>query len=203
MARNGVTFEAVEQAVSQIEARGEAPTYLAIRNELGGGSLTTIGNHLKEIRTQRVSSPSMKYELPYELKQDFNRLMEQLWRTTQVFSAQDVEYLRRAANGRVEAIEKDLELLTTYCDEMADQLKEKSDELVGAQQEIKIRDRAKAHLEGEKAALEKQVAVLTRSVETQAASFERWMSQGKETGEVRKSSGTGGRKGKTTELPQA
>lgn len=50
MAKTGVTFEQVAQAVQALKARGINPTSRAVRDELGGGSPNVIHRHLTALR---------------------------------------------------------------------------------------------------------------------------------------------------------
>ena len=47
MARNGIQYSDVQQAIDALLARGDTPSVQRIRDVLGTGSFTTISDHFR------------------------------------------------------------------------------------------------------------------------------------------------------------
>ncbi|WP_166256323.1 DNA-binding protein [Marinobacter salicampi] len=68
MARTGVTFEQVVEAVKAIEAEDETPTIQRIRQRLGTGSPNTIHRHLRSFQEQSRPQKPVALKLPEKLQ---------------------------------------------------------------------------------------------------------------------------------------
>lgn len=76
-----ITTDSIYQAADAIAERGERPTLAAVRQELGGGSFTTIGEALKAWKAQQTSAHELaQVELPDALDQQARQLFGQLWK---------------------------------------------------------------------------------------------------------------------------
>lgn len=110
MARKGITVDQVEQAVNAIESRGDTATMAAIRQELGGGSMTTISSHLKELRSGSAEPKQLnEVQLPDTLKRMSGEILEAFWKTAVDIATDDVEAIRKSAGARVDALYRELE----------------------------------------------------------------------------------------------
>jgi len=109
--------------------------------------------------------------------------MAQLWQKAQAVAAQDVEALRRTANARVLAVEKDLEQVTRKLDATMDELDQSVDALSESTAQVRALEQAQAMLHGENEGLTQQLGALKSSIETQAHILGRLMDQGPVKGE--------------------
>lgn len=75
MGRTGVTLFDVEQAALQLQGRGKTPSIDAIRDILGTGSKSTIGQHLKDWKSAQQEAQK---KLPNELLSLVTGLWERL-----------------------------------------------------------------------------------------------------------------------------
>ena len=56
MARNGIQYCDVQQAIDELLSRGDTPSVQRIRDVLGTGSFTTISDHFRLWRSERAES---------------------------------------------------------------------------------------------------------------------------------------------------
>jgi len=77
MARPGVEYEAVERVARQLMSQGQHPSVHKIREILGTGSNTTIGNHLKTWQTSFAASKSPA--LPESVPEDLMNPLDDFW----------------------------------------------------------------------------------------------------------------------------
>lgn len=75
MARSGVTFSEVEDAIRYLQGLGRSPTVDAIREHLGTGSRTTLAEHLKRWRALQTGDEN---RLPQPLLAMLNGLWDSL-----------------------------------------------------------------------------------------------------------------------------
>ncbi|TWA62129.1 plasmid replication DNA-binding protein KfrA [Azospirillum brasilense] len=83
------TQAAVQAAYHTLVAQGIPPTYDAVRNQIGGGSMTTINRHLREIAAASsppmppspVPSAPLSEEAPVELPLEWLQVVDGLSRT--------------------------------------------------------------------------------------------------------------------------
>lgn len=111
MATKGITIDQVRQAFNDLQTRGEAPTLIAIRQELGNsGSMSTIHRHLREIRQEHgTTSQSVPEDTPEDLKKLMTDVMSTLWRKASEIASADVEAIRKSALEQVEALNRELQ----------------------------------------------------------------------------------------------
>lgn len=76
-----VTQESIIQAAEALVARGESPTLAAVRQEVGGGSYTTISDAMREWRQSKEKERIMAevIMIPAELQQALNEAGRSLW----------------------------------------------------------------------------------------------------------------------------
>ena len=67
MAREGLSFEQVEEAAKKITGRGERVSLRSVRAELGSGSLTTIQRHLNDMQGSTKRQTANKVDAALEL----------------------------------------------------------------------------------------------------------------------------------------
>lgn len=109
MARTGTTIEQVKQAIRVIEERGETATMIAIRQEIGGGSMTTISDHLKTLRQAKENTaPSIQVEIPDVLRKMMSEVLTSIWQKANEIASADVEVIRKMTTDQVAALEIDL-----------------------------------------------------------------------------------------------
>ncbi|RDB43327.1 hypothetical protein DU490_08275 [Halomonas sp. DQ26W] len=99
MARSGVQYEDVKQAIDALMAKGEAPSVQKIREVLGTGSFTTISDHLREWRGQReergVATPAQGMPEPIQ------QLAEGLWEKAQDAAGEALAEYREEADREI------------------------------------------------------------------------------------------------------
>ncbi len=79
MARIGINYYDVTQAIATIQGKQQNPTVDRIREILGTGSRTTIANLLREWREKNNILPTDPTGMPIELL----NLVKSLWQTLQ------------------------------------------------------------------------------------------------------------------------
>lgn len=97
MARTAtITKEAVFVAAQAVMDRGERPTQALVRDELGGGSFTTIGPFMKEWEAARANqAEARETEIPDALQNALAEVAGRLWKTASAEAALGVEAARR------------------------------------------------------------------------------------------------------------
>ncbi|MBZ0330396.1 DNA-binding protein [Halomonas sp. ANAO-440] len=101
MARSGVQYEDVKQAIDTLMAKGEAPSVQKIRDVLGTGSFTTISDHLREWRARReVRAENVTTQA---MPEPVQQLAEGLWEKAQDAAGAALAEYREAADREVTA----------------------------------------------------------------------------------------------------
>lgn len=80
-----VTLERFAQAFKEIEASGHRPTYVAIRDAVGGGSFSTISKSLKELG---LPKPTKTIESPVASPPEMMKLLADLRTIIRLLSAE-------------------------------------------------------------------------------------------------------------------
>lgn len=101
MARSGVRYEDVQQAIDQLVSRHETPSVQKIREVLGTGSFTTISEHLREWRAKREANRDLP--APRDMPESLQVLASALWEQAQKDAGEALSHYREEANQRVEA----------------------------------------------------------------------------------------------------
>lgn len=101
MARSGVQYEDVKQAIDALMAKGEAPSVQKIREVLGTGSFTTISDHLREWRARREERTE---SLPAQgMPEPILQLAEGLWEKAQDAAGEALAEYREEADRDITA----------------------------------------------------------------------------------------------------
>ncbi|HSP57633.1 MAG TPA: DNA-binding protein [Halomonas sp.] len=101
MARSGVRYEDVQQAIDQLASRGETPSVQKVREILGTGSFTTISEHLREWRAIREANRDLP--APRSMPESLQILASALWDQAQQDAGEALSHYRDEANQQVEA----------------------------------------------------------------------------------------------------
>lgn len=184
MARPGLTYEEFEHLARAIEAAGKQVTYKAVESAVekasdGTPSRSTLQKHFKTWNARNDADSSMPVEIPKEVEETFRAMLTKLWQTSQSTAYQDVETIRRAANGRAETLERQLQEVCQLSDETAEHLSKTAEALDLANNRIRSLEQELARCAGEKTVLEKQLGEQSEMLKVQADNFERWMGQSK------------------------
>lgn len=73
MAREGISYEAVEAVATGLAGAGQAVTLRSVREKLGTGSMNTVSRHLQGWREARPAATAVAFEMPAELVNAFGR----------------------------------------------------------------------------------------------------------------------------------
>jgi len=92
MSRNGITLEDTRAAIDALLERGEHPTHLSIREELGNtGSLSTISKHLDIIQATKVATQTPAIaDIPKEVQEAFQDTLRLTWKAAIERSSSDI-----------------------------------------------------------------------------------------------------------------
>lgn len=93
MGKLGITYEDVAKAAQKVVGRGKQITIETVRLELGTGSNSTIGRHLKDWKG--LQDPSQRAQSPDQLPEELTALTKGLW-----------ERLAQQAESKIEAFEQ-------------------------------------------------------------------------------------------------
>lgn len=110
MSRRGISKESVQAAVTAILSRGDQPTALAVRQELGNtGSMSTICRLLRSIDEDAAASRTeLDTDLPETLLAAFQINLKELWKTATGIASTEIKAIRDSASESVESSEKRL-----------------------------------------------------------------------------------------------
>lgn len=189
MARTGVTLEEVAEAVKELEKRGERVTQLAVRRELGDrGSMSTLRDHLHTLRNRMVAERQPPQEVPPELNAAMEASLSTLWERAQSLARQDIEAIRKAAQGRVELAEREMEDLGRAFDEQCERLIDAETTLKDLKLRISESEQRRGALEAEKGEITRVNEALLSRLDTQAEAIEQLTRQvqGLEAGSARR-----------------
>ncbi|QGP54088.1 hypothetical protein PsalMR5_01527 [Piscirickettsia salmonis] len=115
MARNGISFHDVCEAVDSIVQHGETPTIARIRETLGRGSLTTISRHFNDYKSQNplesTDASSNSYSDPV------SRAVESVWQKMRQEADDEILQIKSNAQAEISNLQqllknKELELDT-------------------------------------------------------------------------------------------
>ncbi|MFL1732987.1 DNA-binding protein [Moraxella oculi] len=75
-----ITVEQIHRVADELTQQGESVTQMSVRNRLGGGSFTTIGEALKTWRAEQDNNAQLaKIVIPAEIEERAELLVAQLW----------------------------------------------------------------------------------------------------------------------------
>tara|TARA_R110001583_G_scaffold93380_1_gene236255 strand:+ start:236 stop:565 length:330 start_codon:yes stop_codon:yes gene_type:complete len=99
MARNGIQYSDVQQAIDALLARGDTPSVQRIRDVLGTGSFTTISDHFRQWRSEREQNRDVPP--PKGVPEVVVTMASELWREAQEVANQALLHYREDANRQV------------------------------------------------------------------------------------------------------
>lgn len=100
MARNGIQYSDVQQAIDTLLTRGDTPSVQRIRDVLGTGSFTTISDHFRQWRSEREQNRDVPP--PKGVPEVVVTMAGELWREAQEVANQALLHYREDANRQVE-----------------------------------------------------------------------------------------------------
>lgn len=104
MARSGIQYSDVQQAIDTLLARGDAPSVQRIREVLGTGSFTTISEHFRRWRIEREQNRDVPP--PKGVPEVVVSVASELWLEAQNVANQALAHYREEANRQVETAQK-------------------------------------------------------------------------------------------------
>ncbi|MCE8015139.1 hypothetical protein HOP62_03495 [Halomonas sp. MCCC 1A17488] len=148
MARSGVQYEDVQQAIETLLAKGEAPSVQKIRDVLGTGSFTTISDHLREWRLQREASRDLPAS--QSMPEPVLKLAESLWHKAQEAAGEGLAGYREQADRRVADAQAAMQEAQRQVEDAEQREAALSAHLAGTEQRLEQRSAALAKVESER-----------------------------------------------------
>lgn len=105
MARSGIQYSDVQQAIDTLLARGDTPSVQRIREVLGTGSFTTISEHFRNWRIEREQNRDVPP--PKGVPEVIVNVATELWREAQEVANQALVHYREDANRQVESAQQE------------------------------------------------------------------------------------------------
>ena len=96
MARNGIQYSDVQQAIDDLLARGDTPSVQRIRDVLGTGSFTTISEHFRYWRNEREQNKDVPP--PKGVPEVVVTVASEIWRQAQEVAHQGLVHYRDEAD---------------------------------------------------------------------------------------------------------
>ena len=100
MARAGIKYEEVVEAVLQLQKQGDNPTIQRIREWLGTGSFTTISEHLRQWRENQKNSTPLQQE-GFDLPSNLMKLTQELWQQACLEADEKMQVYQQQADAQV------------------------------------------------------------------------------------------------------
>ena len=158
-----ITQEQVFQIADQLHAANDTPTLAKVRKALGGGSFTTISEHMNEWKAkQQASHAPMRNPAPESITQRLTELGAEIWSAAQEQANTQITGEREA----LEATRKQIEATRQEATELADQL---STELDNAQQQIQTQEQEQQALQRQLEQLQHEATTLQQKLATSDA----------------------------------
>lgn len=101
MARSGIQYEAVVEAVLQLQKQGDNPTIQRIREWLGTGSFTTISEHLRQWRENQKNSTPLQQE-GCDLPANLVKLTQALWQQACLEADEKMQVYQQQADEKID-----------------------------------------------------------------------------------------------------
>lgn len=98
-------IEKVRAAMGRLEASGRSTTVRAVRDEIGGGSMTDVGDAVRQVKQERARLNAVHSELPQSFKDKVNLLALDLWTEAQDGANRAVEDVRLGCEAKAVAAE--------------------------------------------------------------------------------------------------
>lgn len=89
MARNGISYSDVKQAIEEMLSEGLNPTIAGLREKLGTGSFTTISEHLKHWRSERQQQPMVACGT--SAPDNLNNMVQAVWQQAREDATRELE----------------------------------------------------------------------------------------------------------------
>lgn len=141
MARAIVTPELVEQAADALVLTGEEPSIIAVQEQIGGGSYTTVKRYLEQWKAKQKRQPPI--ELPPEIASQVNQVVGDLWASAANLAEQRSAEIRQAAQRQVNeaqaalaSAEAAIARLESEAEQQAQQLASQEQHLTTLRQEL-------------------------------------------------------------------
>lgn len=148
MARSGVQYEDVQQAIEALLAKGDAPSVQKIRDVLGTGSFTTISDHLREWRLQREANRDTP--VSHAMPEPVMRLAEGLWDKAQEAAVAALNGYREQADRQVAEAQSAMQEALRQVEDAGQREAALSAHLAGTEQRLESRSAALARIESER-----------------------------------------------------
>ncbi|HKM16184.1 MAG TPA: DNA-binding protein [Marinospirillum sp.] len=100
MARVGIQYETVVEAVLQLQKQGDNPTIQRIREWLGTGSFTTISEHLRQWRENQKNSTPLQQE-GLGLPANLIKLTQELWQQACLEADEKMQVYQQQADEKI------------------------------------------------------------------------------------------------------
>lgn len=117
MARTGIQYADVQQAIDALLTQGATPSVQRIREVLGTGSFTTISEHFRHWRSEREQNRDVPP--PKGVPESVVTLAADMWRQAQDAANEGLVHYREEANRKVEAAQEEVMQATREADNAA------------------------------------------------------------------------------------
>jgi len=172
MARPGVTREDVAEAMATIRERGQHPSLMAIRREMGDtGSLKTISDHVHALREidPEATDPA---ETPREVLDLAEQLAAKAWQISQDNATQDLKELRASMKSQVDRLQRELDESIDAADSFEERYSATRTQLATTAAENEALKLSEAKLQTALISLREQYDTLLARFDQQAATVE-------------------------------
>jgi DNA repair exonuclease SbcCD ATPase subunit len=174
MARAIVTPELVEQAADALVITGEEPSIIAVQEQIGGGSYTTVKRYLEQWKAKQKQQPPI--ELPPEIATQGTLFIRELWANAATVAEQRSAEIRHAAQRQVgeaqaalASAEAAIARLESEAEQQAQQLASQEQQLATLRQELAEARSAAQIAEAHSNDLTQQLAELQRQAQQREA----------------------------------
>ena len=103
MARNGISYDDVKQAIDEMQSMGLNPTIAGLREKLGTGSFTTISEHLKRWRSERQQQPMVAGGTP--APNNLSNMVQAVWQQAREDATKELESYKQEIQKTLENAE--------------------------------------------------------------------------------------------------
>lgn len=153
-------LENVRKAMEGLEAEGKKPSMRAVRERVGVGSFTDIGEAMRRIKEDRDRLNTVRTELPQVLQDKAGLLTLDLWTAAQEMANRAIEDVRRGCEMRVTTAENQASESLREIDEADARIRDLTQRLAGLEKsERSASERAEA-AEARVGALEAEIRVM-------------------------------------------
>lgn len=105
MARNGISYSDVKQAIDEMQSEGLNPTIAGLRERLGTGSFTTISEHLKRWRSERQQQPMVAGGTP--APDNLNSMVQAVWQQAREDATKELESYKQEIQKTLDQAEEE------------------------------------------------------------------------------------------------